>query len=91
MSTVMEEYALITGSVEVDEMVERDDSESVDAALAEINLRLARISVEKTELLTRRGELLSGKQEMRRRRARTELDRFQLPVVFVAIEEVEES
>ena len=66
-------------------MVDTGDLESLDTALAEVNLRLARNAVERGELWKRHDELVTGKTAVRRRLTRNYIDKFQLPVTFSAI------
>jgi hypothetical protein len=82
----VKDFPAITGSVAVERLVEADDLETLDEALEEITAAIALYSCELSQLHERRAALVSGKKEIRRRRARTELDRNYPPIVLLAIE-----
>ncbi|HEY0545278.1 MAG TPA: hypothetical protein VGC91_07890 [Pyrinomonadaceae bacterium] len=84
-AALLEEFALRFDSAEVAGMVDTDDLESLDVALAEVNLQLARLAVQRAALWKRHDDLITGKRYVRRRLASNYIDQHQLPIIFSAI------
>jgi hypothetical protein len=91
-ATLVDESQWISPEEEaVAALVDAGDLETLDESLLEINKKLARLAVESNALWSRYYQLLDGKREVRRRRARNYLDEFQLPIVFEGISDDRES
>jgi hypothetical protein len=85
MSTsLLEKYPLPEAAHEIDELVQSDDLESLEAALAELNAKLFEHASVRQTLSERWWQLQHGAKEVRRRRVRAKIT-APPPVNFFAI------
>jgi hypothetical protein len=86
-AAVKEHEALYTEDVQA--LVEACDLETLDEALAATAREIGSLTIKLDDVRRRRNELLDGRKDVRRKRARNLLDAYLPPLTIYSIEKVD--